>query len=213
MISVLTPSIRPKGLAIVQRSLREQTFTDFEFLVEIGLGLKPDLNKALNKMLSRARGEIVVIWEDYIKVPSYALRYILEAYDGDFVTYPVGKTLDWKNVKWDWRIDKSKEVEPRLWEMDFASAPLKAFFEVGGFDEDFDRGWSCENVWLAERAAKLGYKFFCDVNIKALAYDHDKVMEHPFRMNKNTPFNSDLLSIKRSSGDIKLHYLDRYDRE
>lgn len=197
-ISILCPSLRPKGLAIVQKSLREQTFQDFEWLVEIGLGVKPDLSKAYNRMLARAQGEIVVSWQDYIKAPPNALEHIVNTYKGEFVTYPVGKTMDWKHVKWDWRADGSKEIEPRNWEMDFASAPLEALKKIG-FDEDFDRGWSCENVWMAEQAERLGYKFYCDSEIKAVAYDHDKVMEHPFRRNKKTPFNSDLLAIKRDS--------------
>jgi hypothetical protein len=68
-ISVLTPSIRPQGLAITQQCLTEQTFTDFEWLTEIGLPNRGhDLNSAYNRMLKRANGELVVSLQDYIKV-------------------------------------------------------------------------------------------------------------------------------------------------
>src|SRR3990167_7074803 len=196
-ISIICPSIRPKGLDVVQESLKNQIFQDFEFLVEIGLGIKPDLNKALNKMLSRATGEVVVMWQDYIKAPKDALQYIVDHYEGHFVTYPVGKTLDWKNIKYDWRRGLVGEIAPNQWEADFASAPLKAFYDVGGYDEDFDRGWSSENVDLAERVELAGYKFFCDGGLVAVAYDHDVAQNHPFRSKKRYEDNLTTLEIKR----------------
>lgn len=193
-ISIITPSIRPRGLEMVQECLKRQTFTDFEWLVEIGLGLKPDLNQAMNKMLRRATGEIVVSWQDYIKAPDNALE-VIASLPRQFITYPVGKTLDWKNVKWDWRENVTKSIEPHQWEADFASFPLQALKDIGGYDEDFDRGWSSDNVIVAERASQRGYTFSCYSDLKCVAYDHDKVMEHPFRHLYEK--NRDLLAIKR----------------
>ena len=82
-ISVITPSIRPKGLDITQQSLQQQTFKDFEWITEIGLGLKHDFNQAMNKMLKRANGELIVIVQDYIKLPENFLEECLKRYEAD----------------------------------------------------------------------------------------------------------------------------------
>ena len=213
-ISVITPSIRPEGLKVVQESLANQTFQDFEWLTEIGFGKEMTLNKDMNKMLRRAKGELIVSLQDYISIPSdgldrFWLQYLLNK--NLFMTSPVGKTLDWKDIRWDWRGNgKIREIEPAAWEIDWAAAPLKAFQDVGGFDEDFDRGWSWENANLAMRAEKLGYKFIVMTENKAVAYDHDVVMDHPFR--DKIPNNDTLAEIKRDAiekGDWKLGYLTR----
>ena len=211
-ISVLSVSIRPAGLEVVQKSLVEQSFTDFEWLCELGLGVKPDLNKAMNKMLRRVKGDLVVFLQDYIKIPPNGLEKFwswYQAHSKTLFTAPVGKTLDWSSVVWDWRANGTwRIIEPAAWEIDWAAAPLKAFYDVGGFDEDFDRGWSWENANLAMRAQKAGYKFIVMTENKAVAYDHDAVMEHPFR--DKIPNNDTLAEIKRDAiekGDWKLSYL------
>ena len=126
-----------------------------------------------------------------------------------FYTAPVGKTLDWKAITWDWRHNgKKRNINPPEWEMDWACAPLEAFYEIGGLDEDFDRGWSWDNVNIALRVEKAGYKFMVLPNNIAIAFDHDRVMEHPFR---NKLANNDTLSeIKKDDiekGNWKLDYL------
>ena len=213
-ISVITPSIRPSGLEVVRDSLANQTFDSFEWLVEFGFGKKMSFSTDMNKLLRRVKGELVVSYQDYIKIPSDGLQKFWDAYQEDkktFYTAPVGKTLDWKTVNWDWRYNGQKrKIDPPEWEMDWACAPLEAFYEIGGLDEDFDRGWSWDNVNIALRAEKAGYKFMVLPGNKAVAYDHDKVMEHPFR---DKLANNDTLSeIKRDDiekGNWKLDYLTR----
>ena len=104
-ISVCTPTIRPKGLAVLQKCLEKQTFQSFEWLTEIGLRSQGHtLNQAYNRMISRAKGSIFVSIQDYTKVPKDFLERIFEAYKDDtFYTIPLRKTLDWKSVEWDWR--------------------------------------------------------------------------------------------------------------
>ena len=76
-ISVLTPSIRPDGLEVLQKSLERQTFQNFEWLVEIGMPKRGcDLSASLNRMLRRAEGEIIVMVQDYIKIPNHSLEEI-----------------------------------------------------------------------------------------------------------------------------------------
>ena len=212
-ISVLSPSIRPRGLEVVQESLERQTFTSFEWLVEIGMPSRGcDLSAALNRMLLRSRGDIIVMLQDYLKIPHNAFEEIVklhEKHDKTFITYSVAKTLDWKEVVPDWRYHGvSRKIEPREWEADFASAPRQAFFDVQGYNESFDRGWSCENLDLAERAKMAGYYFMVVPSLRAVAFDHDAKIKHPFRNKLN--FNSDLVAIerdRRKDGEYKTGHL------
>ena len=211
-ISVITPTIRVEGLKIVHDSLLKQTFKSWEWLVEVGDGKEMTLNKDMNKMLKRAKGELIISWQDYIKAPIDGLQNFWDYYikhKNVVVTAPVGKTIDWKEVRWDWRANGvSRDIEPSELEIDWAAIPLKAFYDVGGFDEDFDRGWSWDSVNLGLRLKKAGYDFWVMQFNKAVAYDHDAIMEHPFR---DKLVNNDTLSeIKKDSiekGDYVLNYL------
>lgn len=213
MISVLTPSIRPAGLTPVMESLEVQTTQDFEWLVEIG---KPwvghDLNAAMNRLLRRAKGETVVILQDYIRIPDDALERIADLHrmtEKTCFTYPVLKVDNWDddNLRGDWRPHKNDFIPYFQWETDFASAPLQAFKDVGGYDEDFDQGWSWDNVNIAHRMKMAGYSFRCYPFIPAKAWDHDKFIKHPFRGKKENGDLSKQKSILIEQGQYKLNYL------
>lgn len=192
-ISVLTPTIRKEGLEVVAQSLNEQTLQDFEWLVEIGDRKKHDLNAAYNRLLRRARGELIVSVQDWIKLPPEALERFWEAYQqhpDTFFTVPVGKVKEWGDPpKWDWRITDA-EMTWNMWEIDCGFAPLKALKEIGGFDEALDEHWSSDNVNVGCRADLAGYKFACLNDVRAVARDHDFHEEHPFRKNYNPEFNN-----------------------
>lgn len=201
-ISVITPTIRPEGLRVVQQSLERQTLQDFEWLVEVGVpGRGHDLNAAFNRMLRRAKGELAVFYQDYIKIMDQGLERFWSAYQDrprTFFTAPVGKVNDLEytdQAKWDWRaFHPSKDVYEQCkwdgWEIDWACAPIAALKEIGGFDEELDQYWSCDNVNTGFRAELAGYEFKNLFSNPALAYDHDAFMEHPFRKKFNGSFNN-----------------------
>ncbi len=186
-ISVLTPTIRVQGLEENKKSLEQQTFRDFEWLVELNVSGKHDLNAAYNRMLRRAKGELVVSMQDWVKAPADYLQKFSDSYERDkrtFYTAPVGKVhqLDYQSdIVWDWRADRHGKIEPQEWEIDSGAAPLQAFFDIGGFDEALDGNWSFDNVSVGIRAAKHGYSFENLHNNPVLAFDHDILTEHPFR--------------------------------
>lgn len=196
-LSILTPSIRPEGLKVVQECLQQQTFTDFEWFVEIGLPAKGnDLNAAYNRMLRRATGELVVSYQDWIQIPDDGLQKFWEAYQENkrtFFTAPVGKTTDWKKVVYDWRESPDAAMDWQRWEIDWGAAPLAALKEIGGFDESLDAYWSFDNVNVGLRASLAGYEFKNLHENKAIAYDHDAVSEHPFRDKYNPSFHNERL--------------------
>lgn len=211
MISVITPTIRPEGLEIVKKCLEEQTYRDFEWLVEVGLPKKDghDLNRAFNRMLKRAKGDLIVIYQDYIKIESDTLSKVWAKHQEKpdvFFTCPVGKTLDWENVTWDWRNNPdNKEISWQQWEIDLGFAPKKALFEIGGFDEELDTYWSFDNPNVAYRAFLAGYKFENTQDIRGIAYDHDAKIPHPFREKYNPAFHNERL--RAFERGLKLDYL------
>lgn len=226
-ISVLTPTIRPEFLGITQVTLANQTNKDFEWLVEEGDPAKGfTLPTDFNKMLSRAKGDIIVILQDCIEIPKTALEEISQLnHESTAYTYPVGKTQErppttddeeevvrQKEVAWDWRKHKQgitgASINPDHWEIDFASAPKALFYDVGGFDEDFNNGWSWENVELAYRASLAGYKFEVSNVTEGVAFDHDAHMPHPFRTTLEPNNRRATKSrVMADAGRIKLDYL------
>lgn len=191
-ISVLTPSIRPEGLKITQEGLARQSFKDFEWLQEVSIpGNGHDLNAAYNRMLRRARGELIVSLQDFIKIPEDYLQKFWDCYQEHpraFITAPVGKVdnLDYTPpAKWDWRA-YADVTRPKwdCWEIDSGAAPLEALKAIGGFDEVLDQWWSFDNVSVGKRAELAGYEFFNLFNNPSIAYDHDVFIKHPFRGNE-----------------------------
>lgn len=212
MISVLTPSIRPEYLHITQKCLEEQTFQDFEWIVEIGLRHRGfTLPSDMNKMLKRAKGDRIVSLQDCIQILPNALERI-DKLPNELYTFPVGQVDDFISQvpEWDWRqtYTEGELPGPHYWEADFGCAPTKAFFDVGGYDEDFNNGWSWDNVEVARRMYRAGYKGYCDPTIMGIALRHDKIIDHPFRTKRETnEKRADASKYRCDRGDFKLDYL------
>lgn len=209
-ISVLTPTIRgEKALKPNQESLLSQTFDDYEWLIEESDGSKHDLNAAFNRLLKKSSGELIVFMEDYTKATTNGLGKFWDAYQADpkvFWTAPLGKTLDWKAIDWDWRAyADATETTYNCWEIDWGAAPREALFEVGGFDEELDKYWSGDNVNVGYRAYLNGYKFKNLFDNPAVALDHNKIMDHPFAKDFNPGFQKERMESFRPGE--KLNYL------
>ena len=208
-ISVITCSIRPEYIYLTHKALQRQTFKDWEWIVELELpGVDFGLPRAMNRALKRCKGEITVHLQDCINIPEDFLQHVSDSYKGDFVTYPLGKINNDGDIEWDWRKNNNKEVQPFEWEADLASAPLKAFYDIGGYDESFCDGWSWDNVEVGYRAKAAGYNFRCDNGTFGHAIDHDKVTEHPFRGKlKNNDWRARETEVLCRIGDYKRDYL------
>lgn len=213
-ISICTPSIRPAGLAMTKKCLEQQTFTDFEWLVEVGLE-KHDLNAAYNRMIRRAKGEIFVSLQDFIKVrPDYLQRWAdaYEKHPNSFMTAPVGKVNDLDGgelPRWDWRAslndpnDHERLTDWNTWEIDSAAAPMAALRQIGGFDEALDGVWSSDNVNVGCRAELAGYEFRCIFDNPGIAWDHDLFVPHPHRSTFDGTLNTKRMAMFRGGKTLE----------
>jgi GT2 family glycosyltransferase len=206
-ISVITPTIRPIGLESTRNSLLKQTFRDFEWLTDINWTGGVDLNQSLNRLIRRAKGELIVFVQDYVEMPPDSLQRFWEVYQSKpaFYTVPVSK-YDYENETWDWRAKRNGTIDWREWEIDCGSAPREALVKIGGFDEELDRYWGYDNPNVALRAHMKGYEFFCLPDIKCRAYDHNKHEEHPFRDKQNADFANTRLAMIES-GALDVNYM------
>lgn len=199
-ISVITPTIRPESLADMRDCLKAQTFdkNQFEWLVDINITGKHDLNAAFNRLIRRSSGELVVFYEDYTRIMPDGLERFWKAYQdnpGTLFTAPLGKVDAWTDSpRWDWRAYKQRDSQTDytecLWrtcELDWGAIPRNILEKIGGFDEELDKWWSMDNVSVGMRADYEGYKFACVLTNPAIAIDHDKKTKHPFRERFNPP--------------------------
>lgn len=219
-ISVLTPTIRPDGLAIMQESLKAQTLKDFEWLVDINTTGEHDLNASFNRLIKRATGELLVFYEDWTKITPYGLERFWKAYQDNpntLFTAPLGKVDDVRDLgeapRWDWRARKQTEDQSdytdcrwQTCELDWGAIPKDIMYAIGGFDEELDKWWSMDNVSVGKRAYLNGYQFKCVFTNPAIAHDHDKFSKHPFRERFN-PAEANL-RIESYNPLERLHYLD-----
>lgn len=197
----------------VKACLEEQTFKDFEFILELSEpGEQCDLCQKLNRAIKKARGKWIVMYQDYISIePDGLEKFLRVAHENRFITGSMGVTADWKTIKWDWRSYRQgfQQIQYYEWEADWAIVPRQAFFELGGYDEEYDNYWSMENVNLAFRAERLGYTFWVLPENKAIQFAHDKFIKHPFRSKWNPSFhNYRIRQIDMGEIPTKLNYLD-----
>lgn len=214
-ISVLTTTIRGyEGLGRPAIGLLDQSLSghQFEWLYEIhDPSEPPDFNASMNRLLKKSTGELIIFLQDFILPNKHGIEIFVEAYQNDpntFYTAPVGKTLDDKTVEWDWRKDRwyDQELNSLEWEIDWACAPREALIKIGGFDEELDKYWGFDNVNLGVRAEMAGYKFRNIIGNPAMAYDHNKKINHPYQKLRNPDFhNMRLNQIIR--GEVKVSYV------
>lgn len=202
VISVLTPTIRPEGLEIVNKALKRQTFKDFEWLIgspfEPGYGtwVKDDfeggywtLNRMYNKLIKQCKGDVVVSWQDYTFAKPDTLERFFTHYLSDPKTlvsavgnkytevYPELGEITWKDPRE--RDDQGSyyycffnDIEWNL-----CLCPKSALYEVGGFDEKLDfLGFGMDGYGVNERLSLIGgYEFALDQAIKSYSLSHGRV--------------------------------------
>jgi hypothetical protein len=199
MISVITPSNRDlDGLKIIEKALRRQTHTDFEWI--IGSPHKPELdinfkwiqdppksdgdywvlNKLYNMLIKESSGELIVSIQDYTSINPDALSKFW--YYKDYIVSGVGnKYSDKKFVSSVWkdpRIDDKASISVcdfSVIEGNFCSVPKSAIYEVGGFDEGLDKYAGMDWFSVLHRISLTGkYKFLLDMSNISYSIEHGR---------------------------------------
>lgn len=204
-ISVLTPSVRPELLAIVEKCLSRQTFPqeEYEWLVcsprnyrfgdyiKEPLKRKGDyysLNKAMNALYKASKGELLIEITDGIWFEPDTLEKLWNHYlanpraciggvgnQFDEVINGKPEHLVWRDPRIRTDYGSFWEINPNDLELCIGSIPREAIFAVGGLDEMYDTGAALSEKELALRLDKAGYKFFLDSSIEYRAVKHGRL--------------------------------------
>lgn len=199
-VSIITPTIRKDGLEIVKKSLDNQKFKEFEWIIvspfdpDMGIWVKDDLkggfwslNRAYNKGISEAKGELIVSWQDYTWADEKTLDKFWYCYElePDTLVSAVGDKYEddtWNNKTWsDPRkrndLGKFYPCYPSDIEWNLCSCPKEAILKVGGFDEQLDfMGFGMDAYSVNERIEALGgYDFKLNQGIESFSLGHGRV--------------------------------------
>lgn len=198
-ISIISPTIRPDGLKIVEKSLKKQTFKDFEWIVSdanphstywIKLphrllydcpkkkGEFYKLNSSWNNMINAAKGELIVFIVDNTEFPTNTLELLWEHYTTNPTTCisGVGSQFDGDKLVWQdprMQFEKVHPIAPMDMEFRLASIPKRAIQAVGGLDEAYDTVVANSEKELCMRIFSLGYLFLIDQRIHYKFYKHE----------------------------------------
>lgn len=205
MISVITPTVRPEYIPILEKCLSRQTFKDFEWLIGSPLNIEiknakyiPDppkkegdyygLNKSWNALFKASKGELIVNITDGLWFPPDTLEKLWQHYYNDpksciscighqYDRLENGKPehLVWQDPRA--RIDQGSyyEVEATEMELCLGSFPRQAVLDVGGIDEKYDKGAALGEKEMFIRIQRSGYKLYLDQSIEYRAISHPRL--------------------------------------
>ncbi len=198
MISVITPTIRKEGLPIVEKALKRQTFTDWEWWIcssfdpKCGKWVVDDftggiwsLNRAYNRLISNSEGELLVSIQDYTSFSPDALEKFWNHYQNNKKVIVSGVGNKYTDDTWTvktWqdsrqRSDQGSFYEVYPWDVEgnFCAVPKQVFYDIGGFDEEMDSCFGFDFRGVLERIDMLGgYKFFLDQTNLSYSLEHDR---------------------------------------
>ena len=190
-ITVIIPTIRDASLN--ERCLKRQTFKDFETIIQRPTRPKPEgyfyqLNYDYNQAVKKAKGELIISYQDMIEIRPDCLERFWEHYktNAKAIVGAVGdqySSFDPPVKVW---IDPRKRLDQGSFyecleedvEYTLCSIPKQAIFDVGGFDEYFDHYPAISEKELNARMYKAGYKFYLDQSIEYRAIHHPRMTDN-----------------------------------
>lgn len=182
---VLTVSSRTGWESIAEDSIKRQTVQPESWVIvsEQPLTLRywrapkakrlSNLNASLNEGLRRVKSDYVIFYQDFIELRKDCFEKLIElATPKTFVTTCTPNYDGSDDIRYT-GTNNPRPCRPEEWESNVSIAPMAMIKKLGGFDEEYDWGWSWDNVNLAERAAMLGAKFICDESNRPKLYSHE----------------------------------------
>lgn len=222
--TVLTVTKRSGWESIAQRSIQRQTVQPKEWIVvsenpkELkGLYIPKvyqappttnpcNLNQSLNFGLRKVKSPFVIFYQDFIDLQPDCFEKLMElAHKKLFVTTCTPK-YDGSNDMRYLGLDCVRPCRPEEWESNVALAPMKALLELGGFDEELDKGWAWDNVSVALRAEMLGYKFALDETNRPKLLMHEQTSKLAMEPNGER-LEQMMREVRAGDRPLKLRYL------
>jgi len=202
-ITVITPSIRKDRLELVRKALKNQLFTDFEWIIcspfdpEIteAIWIKDNfeggfwtLNRAYAALIKSAKGDIIVSWQDSIWAkPDTLQRFLRSIEDTGGVVSGVGDQYDkldeygrpinkvWLDPR---RGNDYESTYPEI-EWNFCGCKKELLEIIGGIDEEMDfLGFGMDMFQVNDRLNDLGIKFYLDQEIESFSLVHGRMNEN-----------------------------------
>lgn len=147
------------------------------------------LCKTYNAMIKEAKGRLIVSWQDGVWVPPDTLEHFWNLYEENQnrCIAAVGdqyESLDefgkpivccWQDPRKTDKHGEYYECYPIDVEFTLCGIPRQAFFDVGGFDEEYDKGCAVAEKELCLRMDKLGYKPYLDQGLEYRALHHPRL--------------------------------------
>ena len=105
--------------------------------------------------------------------------------------------------------------QPNDWEANFCMAPRKMFYDVGGFDEEYDyQGHAFDNCSVAERAFLLRYEPYIDQSNESFSVNSDAWSKSEAKNEEDfiriaTFHQQRMKDTKEGKFPIKLEYLQK----
>jgi len=146
------------------------------------------LNKCWNELIRVCEGELVVnivdglwfepsllerLWHHYEANPGACISCVGDQFSQLELGKPEGRV--WRDPRRRMDFGSFYEVGEMEMEMCIASAPRQAFIDVGGFEEEFDRGAAVSEKELMARIYKAGYKLYIDQTLEYRAIIHPRL--------------------------------------
>jgi len=147
-----------------------------------------NLNKCWNMLFSEAKGDLIVNIVDGLWFDPFTLENLWNHYEEDhkscitcvgdqFNRVENGRPegLVWKDPRRRGDFGSYYEVRESEMELCIASIPRRALIDIGGFEEEFDRGAAVSEKEAMSRAYRAGYKLYISQSIEYRATQHPRL--------------------------------------
>jgi len=209
--SVLTVSKRTGWEKIANEQMKAQPEPEKWVIIQEGVNAPEqirasNLNASLNEGLKQIDSDYVIFFQDFIELPVGCFKRLLNLVDENtFVTTCTPNYDGTDDIRYT-GIDRPRPCTPQEWEANVSIAPMKIIKELGGFDEEYDNGWSWDNVNLAERASMLGCRFILDESNRPKLLPHEQTSK--LEMEPNALFHQqNMMKIRMGVKPLKCQYL------
>lgn len=221
-ISIVTLSVRSRGLLLVEKALSRQEKKSFEWI--IGSPEKPvtrmdhvwvkdpekkdgdywEVYKQYNKCTERARGKLIVSVQDFTYFLPDALQKFWDHYQEDNKVIVTGVGNKYENDDWlvqTWQDPRQRSDQGTYYgchyndiEWNLCAIPKAAIVEVGGFDERLDKYSSLCGLDVLDRLnIKGGWDFRIDQTNESFSLEHGRLPG----WEENSPFNGAYDKIRK----------------